>query len=175
MKAVNKRRKVLQSWPVSACWSGFSAACESLRRSPPAILRPSASGWRGSLAGYPGLGILCATSPRTARATSVQQLLDHSAFQCANCLCSMASAPAQPSPSKPWLEQHRSNGAAVTLLTARLDDPTGYGRCQRGDAACSADSSNIADCNESQRTNDLINGASTLQLEPDERAVTSRS
>ena len=26
------------------------------------------------------------------------------------------------------LEQHRSSGAAVTLLTARLADPTGYGR-----------------------------------------------
>ena len=33
------------------------------------------------------------------------------------------------------LERHRSSGAAVTLLTARLADPTGYGRVFADDAA----------------------------------------
>jgi bifunctional UDP-N-acetylglucosamine pyrophosphorylase/glucosamine-1-phosphate N-acetyltransferase len=55
------------------------------------------------------------------------------------------------------LESHRSSGAAVTLLTARLADPTGYGRVfADGSGAVSAIVEH-RDCSEAQRTNNLIN------------------
>jgi len=55
------------------------------------------------------------------------------------------------------LERHRSSGAAVTLLTARLADPTGYGRVfADGDGAVSAIVEH-RDCSEAQRCNTLIN------------------
>ena len=55
------------------------------------------------------------------------------------------------------LAQHRRSGAAVTLLTARLSDPTGYGRVfANGDGAVSAIVEH-RDCSEAQRTNNLIN------------------
>jgi len=55
------------------------------------------------------------------------------------------------------LEQHRSSQAAVTLLTARLADPTGYGRVF---ADASGQVSAIVehrDCSEEQRANTLTN------------------
>ena len=55
------------------------------------------------------------------------------------------------------LERHRSSGAAVTLLTARLADPTGYGRVfADGDGQVSAIIEH-RDCSEAQRRNTLIN------------------
>ncbi|MEB3263074.1 MAG: bifunctional UDP-N-acetylglucosamine diphosphorylase/glucosamine-1-phosphate N-acetyltransferase GlmU [Synechococcus sp.] len=56
------------------------------------------------------------------------------------------------------LERHRASGAAVTLLTARLDDPTGYGRVfADADGRVSAIVEH-RDCNPAQRDNPLING-----------------
>jgi bifunctional UDP-N-acetylglucosamine pyrophosphorylase/glucosamine-1-phosphate N-acetyltransferase len=55
------------------------------------------------------------------------------------------------------LERHRSSGAAVTLLTARLADPSGYGRVfADGDGQVSAIIEH-RDCSEAQRRNTLIN------------------
>ena len=55
------------------------------------------------------------------------------------------------------LERHRSCGAAVTLLTARLADPTGYGRVfADSDGAVSAIVEH-RDCSEEQRNNNLTN------------------
>ena len=55
------------------------------------------------------------------------------------------------------LTRHRSGGAAVTLLTARLSDPTGYGRVfADADGRVSAIVEH-RDCSEAQRRNDLIN------------------
>ncbi len=55
------------------------------------------------------------------------------------------------------LERHRSSGAAVTLLTARLEDPTGYGRVVAdGEGNVSAIVEH-RDCSEAQRRNNLIN------------------
>ncbi|MEI8250942.1 MAG: bifunctional UDP-N-acetylglucosamine diphosphorylase/glucosamine-1-phosphate N-acetyltransferase GlmU [Synechococcus sp. ELA057] len=55
------------------------------------------------------------------------------------------------------LERHRASGAAVTLLTARLADPTGYGRVfADGDGQVSAIVEH-RDCSEAQRCNTLIN------------------
>ncbi|WP_438982281.1 bifunctional UDP-N-acetylglucosamine diphosphorylase/glucosamine-1-phosphate N-acetyltransferase GlmU [Vulcanococcus sp.] len=55
------------------------------------------------------------------------------------------------------LERHRSSGAAVTLLTARLADPTGYGRVFADDAAQVSAIVEHRDCSEAQRYNNLIN------------------
>lgn len=55
------------------------------------------------------------------------------------------------------LDQHRRSGAAVTLLTARLTDPSGYGRVfSDGDGRVSAIIEH-RDCNDDQRRNHLIN------------------
>jgi bifunctional UDP-N-acetylglucosamine pyrophosphorylase/glucosamine-1-phosphate N-acetyltransferase len=55
------------------------------------------------------------------------------------------------------LQRHRSSGAAVTLLTARLADPSGYGRVfADADGRVSAIVEH-RDCSEEQRANDLTN------------------
>ena len=55
------------------------------------------------------------------------------------------------------LERHRASGAAVTLLSARLDNPTGYGRVfADGEGHVSAIVEH-RDCSEAQRTNNLTN------------------
>jgi bifunctional UDP-N-acetylglucosamine pyrophosphorylase/glucosamine-1-phosphate N-acetyltransferase len=55
------------------------------------------------------------------------------------------------------LERHRASGAAVTLLTARLADPSGYGRVfANADGQVSAIVEH-RDCSEAQRRNTLIN------------------
>ena len=55
------------------------------------------------------------------------------------------------------LDRHRSSGAAVTLLTARLADPTGYGRVFADDHAQVSAIVEHRDCSEAQRSNNLIN------------------
>jgi bifunctional UDP-N-acetylglucosamine pyrophosphorylase/glucosamine-1-phosphate N-acetyltransferase len=55
------------------------------------------------------------------------------------------------------LERHRASGAAVTLLSARLDNPSGYGRVfADGEGHVSAIVEH-RDCSEAQRTNNLTN------------------
>jgi bifunctional UDP-N-acetylglucosamine pyrophosphorylase/glucosamine-1-phosphate N-acetyltransferase len=55
------------------------------------------------------------------------------------------------------LERHRASSAAVTLLTARLADPSGYGRVfANADGQVSAIVEH-RDCSEAQRRNTLIN------------------
>ncbi|MFN5163666.1 MAG: bifunctional UDP-N-acetylglucosamine diphosphorylase/glucosamine-1-phosphate N-acetyltransferase GlmU, partial [Cyanobacteriota bacterium] len=55
------------------------------------------------------------------------------------------------------LERHRSSGAAVTLLTARLPDPSGYGRVFADDEGVVSGIVEHRDCTEAQRANNLIN------------------
>jgi len=55
------------------------------------------------------------------------------------------------------LAVHRSSGAAVTLLTARLADPTGYGRVFADAQGHVSGIVEHRDCSEAQRRNDLIN------------------
>ena len=52
---------------------------------------------------------------------------------------------------------HRSSGADVTLLTARLDDPTGYGRVFVDGEGCVSAIVEHRDCSEQQRNNNLTN------------------
>ena len=52
---------------------------------------------------------------------------------------------------------HRSSGAQVTLLTARLDDPTGYGRVFADEQGAVSSIIEHRDCSEEQRRNNLTN------------------
>ena len=55
------------------------------------------------------------------------------------------------------VSQHRSSGADVTLLTARLADPTGYGRVFADADGKVSGIVEHRDCTEEQRSNDLTN------------------
>lgn len=52
---------------------------------------------------------------------------------------------------------HRISGAQVTLLTARLDDPTGYGRVFADEQGAVSSIIEHRDCSEEQRRNNLTN------------------
>ena len=52
---------------------------------------------------------------------------------------------------------HRSSGAQVTLLTARLQDPTGYGRVFADEQGAVSSIIEHRDCSEEQRRNNLTN------------------
>ncbi len=52
---------------------------------------------------------------------------------------------------------HRDSKADVTLLTARLEDPTGYGRVVADDNGCVSAIIEHRDCTEEQRSNNLTN------------------
>ena len=52
---------------------------------------------------------------------------------------------------------HRSSGALVTLLTARLADPTGYGRVFADEQGTVSNIIEHRDCTEEQRRNNLTN------------------
>ncbi|MGB1196282.1 MAG: NTP transferase domain-containing protein, partial [Synechococcus sp.] len=55
------------------------------------------------------------------------------------------------------VETHRNSGADVTLLTARLNDPTGYGRVFADDDGRVSAIVEHRDCTEAQRRNTLTN------------------
>ncbi|MFM1800011.1 MAG: hypothetical protein RLZZ117_2289 [Cyanobacteriota bacterium] len=55
------------------------------------------------------------------------------------------------------LERHRSSGAGVTVLTARLEDPTGYGRVFTDAEGRVTGIVEHRDCDASQRANTLTN------------------
>ena len=55
------------------------------------------------------------------------------------------------------VSSHRSSGAQVTLLTARLEDPTGYGRVFADEQGTVSSIIEHRDCSEEQRHNNLTN------------------
>ena len=55
------------------------------------------------------------------------------------------------------LERHRNSGAAVTLLSARLSNPTGYGRVFADAAGAVSAIVEHRDCSDEQRRNNLTN------------------
>jgi bifunctional UDP-N-acetylglucosamine pyrophosphorylase / glucosamine-1-phosphate N-acetyltransferase len=55
------------------------------------------------------------------------------------------------------LEQHRASGAAVTLLSARLADPSGYGRVFANDQGQVSGIVEHRDCSAEQRAHTLVN------------------
>ena len=59
---------------------------------------------------------------------------------------------------------HRNSGADVTLLTARLSDPTGYGRVFADETGQVSGIIEHRDCTEEQRRNTLTNAGIYLSL-----------
>jgi bifunctional UDP-N-acetylglucosamine pyrophosphorylase/glucosamine-1-phosphate N-acetyltransferase len=110
-----------------------------------------------SLAQHSGLEFVL-QQPQNGTGHAVQQLL--APLQGFNCdlLVLNGDVPLlRPETLQQLLDQHRSSGAAVTLLTARLDDPTGYGRVFATDQGRVERIVEHRDCSGAQRTNNLIN------------------
>jgi bifunctional UDP-N-acetylglucosamine pyrophosphorylase/glucosamine-1-phosphate N-acetyltransferase len=110
-----------------------------------------------SLARHPGLEFVL-QQPQNGTGHAVQQLLAPLAGFQGDVLVLNGDVPLlRPETLERLLQQHRASSAAVTLLTARLADPTGYGRVFAGaDGQVSAIVEH-RDCSEAQRTNTLIN------------------
>jgi bifunctional UDP-N-acetylglucosamine pyrophosphorylase/glucosamine-1-phosphate N-acetyltransferase len=110
-----------------------------------------------SLARHPELEFVL-QQPQNGTGHAVQQLLAPLAGFQGDVLVLNGDVPLlRPETLERLLQQHRASSAAVTLLTARLADPTGYGRVFAGaDGQVSAIVEH-RDCSEAQRTNTLIN------------------
>jgi bifunctional UDP-N-acetylglucosamine pyrophosphorylase/glucosamine-1-phosphate N-acetyltransferase len=110
-----------------------------------------------SLAHQPGLEFVL-QQPQNGTGHAVQQLLGPLAGFGGDLLVLNGDVPLlRPETLEQLLEQHRASGAAVTLLTARLDDPTGYGRVFATDQGRVERIVEHRDCSGAQRTNNLIN------------------
>ena len=110
-----------------------------------------------SLAHQPGLEFVL-QQPQNGTGHAVQQLLGPLAGFGGDLLVLNGDVPLlRPETLEQLLEQHRGSGAAVTLLTARLDDPTGYGRVFATDLGRVERIVEHRDCSGAQRTNNLIN------------------
>jgi bifunctional UDP-N-acetylglucosamine pyrophosphorylase / glucosamine-1-phosphate N-acetyltransferase len=110
-----------------------------------------------SLAEQPGLEFVL-QQPQNGTGHAVQQLLEPLAGFSGDLLVLNGDVPLlRPETLEQLLSQHRASGAAVTLLTARLADPSGYGRVfASGDGQVSAIVEH-RDCSDEQRANTLIN------------------
>ena len=110
-----------------------------------------------SLAAHAGLEFVL-QAPQNGTGHAVQQLLEPLAGFEGDLLVLNGDVPLlREETIHDLLARHRSSGAAVTLLTARLADPTGYGRVfADADGRVSAIVEH-RDCSEEQRRNDLIN------------------
>jgi bifunctional UDP-N-acetylglucosamine pyrophosphorylase/glucosamine-1-phosphate N-acetyltransferase len=110
-----------------------------------------------SLAQHSGLEFVL-QQPQTGTGHAVQQLLAPLQGFNGDLLVLNGDVPLlRPETLQQLLDQHRASGAAVTLLTARLDDPTGYGRVFATDQGRVERIVEHRDCSGAQRTNNLIN------------------
>jgi bifunctional UDP-N-acetylglucosamine pyrophosphorylase/glucosamine-1-phosphate N-acetyltransferase len=110
-----------------------------------------------SLAQHSGLEFVL-QQPQNGTGHAVQQLLAPLQGFNGDLLVLNGDVPLlRPETLQQLLDQHRSSGAAVTLLTARLDDPTGYGRVFATDQGRVERIVEHRDCSGAQRTNTLIN------------------
>jgi bifunctional UDP-N-acetylglucosamine pyrophosphorylase/glucosamine-1-phosphate N-acetyltransferase len=110
-----------------------------------------------SLAAHSGLEFVL-QQPQNGTGHAVQQLLQPLAGFTGDLLVLNGDVPLlRPETLELLLAQHRQSGAAVTLLSARLEDPSGYGRVV---ADASGNVSAIVehrDCSDEQRQINLIN------------------
>jgi len=109
------------------------------------------------LQGHSGLEYVL-QQPQNGTGHAVQQLLDPLADFQGDLLVLNGDVPLlRPETLVSLLEQHRASGAAVTLLTARLADPTGYGRVFADATGAVSAIVEHRDCNDEQRRNTLTN------------------
>jgi len=110
-----------------------------------------------SLGDHSGLEFVL-QQPQNGTGHAVQQLLEPLQGFSGDLLVLNGDVPLlRPETLEDLLEQHRASGAAVTLLTARLDDPTGYGRVFADGQGRVERIVEHRDCSQAQRTNNLIN------------------
>lgn len=96
--------------------------------------------------------------PQNGTGHAVQQLLEPLQGFSGDLLVLNGDVPLlRPETLEALLEQHRSSGAGVTLLTARLDDPSGYGRVMADGSGRVSAIVEHRDCSPDQRLNPLIN------------------
>jgi len=112
---------------------------------------------RTTLEGAGGLEFVL-QQPQLGTGHAVQQLLAPLAGFEGDLLVLNGDVPLlRPETLEQLLSRHRASGAAVTLLTARLADPTGYGRVMANAAGEVSAIVEHRDCNDEQRRVDLIN------------------
>jgi bifunctional UDP-N-acetylglucosamine pyrophosphorylase/glucosamine-1-phosphate N-acetyltransferase len=112
---------------------------------------------RQTLAHQSGLEFVL-QEPQNGTGHAVQQLLGPLEGFTGDLLVLNGDVPLlRPETLQALLDLHRSSGAGVTLLTARLADPTGYGRVFIDDQGQVTGIVEHRDCDPSQRANDLTN------------------
>ncbi|MEB3235253.1 MAG: bifunctional UDP-N-acetylglucosamine diphosphorylase/glucosamine-1-phosphate N-acetyltransferase GlmU [Cyanobacteriota bacterium] len=150
--------KVLQPLAGSTLVQRVLASCHGLapqRRL--LIVGHQAERVRTTLAGDPGLEFVL-QQPQLGTGHAVQQLLAPLAGFEGDLLVLNGDVPLlRPETLELLLQRHRASGAAVTLLTARLADPSGYGRVVANAAGEVSAIVEHRDCNDEQRRIDLIN------------------
>ena len=150
--------KVLQPLAGSTLVQRVLASCQGLapqRRL--LIVGHQADRVQATLAADAGLEFVL-QQPQLGTGHAVQQLLDPLAGFEGDLLVLNGDVPLlRPETLELLLSRHRSSGAAVTLLTARLADPTGYGRVVANAAGEVSAIVEHRDCNDEQRRIDLIN------------------
>jgi len=110
-----------------------------------------------SLAQHEGLEFVL-QQPQNGTGHAVQQLLEPLAGFTGELLVLNGDVPLlQPETLEQLLETHRASGAAVTLLTARLADPSGYGRVLAAEDGRVQRIVEHRDCSEAERRIDRIN------------------
>ena len=110
-----------------------------------------------SLARHDGLEFVL-QEPQNGTGHAVQQLLEPLAGFSGELLVLNGDVPLlRQETLEQLLARHRASGAAVTLLTARLADPTGYGRVVADEAGNVSAIVEHRDCSEEQRRISLTN------------------
>jgi len=150
--------KVLQPLAGATLVERVLASCSSLApQRQLLIVGHQAERVEQSLAGHSGLEFVL-QQPQNGTGHAVQQLLEPLADFEGDLLVLNGDVPLlREETITALLEQHRSSGAAVTLLTARLENPTGYGRVFADGQGNVSAIVEHRDCSEAQRTNNLTN------------------
>ena len=150
--------KVLQPLAGATLVERVLASCEQLQPERRLlIVGHQAERVAQQLQGLSGLEFVL-QQPQNGTGHAVQQLLEPLNNFSGDLLVLNGDVPLlRPETLAALLEQHRSSGAAVTLLTARLDDPSGYGRVFADANGSVSAIVEHRDCNDQQRLNDLTN------------------
>ena len=150
--------KVLQPLAGTTLLERVLASCEQLQPERRLlIVGHQAERVEQQLQGLTGLEFVL-QQPQNGTGHAVQQLLEPLNDFRGDLLVLNGDVPLlRPETLAALLEQHRSSGAAVTLLTARLADPSGYGRVFADANGSVSAIVEHRDCNDQQRLNDLTN------------------
>jgi len=150
--------KVLQPLAGATLVERVLASCEHLQPDRRLlIVGHQAERVEQELEGHSGLEFVL-QHPQNGTGHAVQQLLQPLQGFSGDLLVLNGDVPLlRPETLAALVEQHRSSGAAVTLLTARLGDPSGYGRVFADATGAVSAIVEHRDCNDEQRRNALTN------------------